>query len=154
MNCKMYAPACIHRMISLQSWKMLPKQFSTQQRPYILGEFLQIETHKRRKGFRDKCTQAQQEYLGSWLPPYPSQDAEHALRRFAAWRSRKCNLSVDKKKKKPNGGLGSTCSLPVSHLTKHLSWVLEGQIKKGVEGMVETIFPKSEGSHFKGRGRN
>ena len=78
MNCKMYAPACIHRMISLQSWKMLPKQFSMQQRPYILGEFLQIETHKRRKGFRDKCTQAQQEYLGSWLPPYPSQDAEHA----------------------------------------------------------------------------
>lgn len=61
---------------------------------------------------------------------------------------------MDKKKKKPNGELGSTCSLPVSHLTKHLSWVLEGQIKEGVEGMVETIFPKSEGPHFKGRGRN
>ena len=45
------------------------------------------------------------------------------------------------------------CLFPI-YLTKHLSWVLEGQIKKGVEGMVETIFPKSEGSHFKGWGRN
>lgn len=67
----MYAPAYIHRMISLQSWKMLPKQFAMQLRPYILGEFLQIETHERRKGFRDKCSQALQEYLGSFLPPFP-----------------------------------------------------------------------------------
>ena len=66
---------------------------------------------------------------------------------------------MSKKKKKPRGGLRYACSLPISHLTEHLSGGLEGQIKEGVEGMVETIFlilifPKSEGSYFKGQGRN
>lgn len=62
-------------------------------------------------------------------------------------------------KKKLSRGLNDACFLPLSHFTEHLGWGLEGPIKEGVEGMVETmfsilLFPKSGGSSFKGQGRN
>ena len=150
----MYAPAYIHRMISLQSWKMLPKQFSMQLRPYILGEFLQIETHERRKGFRDKCSRAQQEYLGSFLPPHPSQDAEHASEDLELGGTQNVtSLWIRKWKAKWRTGLYLlTACFPSCKACK----LGVGREHKGRRGgnVVETIFPKSEGSHFKGQGRN
>lgn len=43
--------------------------------------------------------------------------------------------------KKPSGGgaLLAHCLFP--HLTEHFSWGWERQIKEGVEGIVEAIFP-------------
>lgn len=70
-----------------------------------------------------------------------------------------CCGQANAREKKPSGGPSYACLLPISHLTKHLSWGWEWQIKEGAEGMMEAIFPilvfpKSGGSHPKGHGRN
>lgn len=134
--------------------KMLPKQFSMQLRPYILGEFLQIETHERKKGFRDKCSQAQQEYLGPCLPPHPSQDAERASEDLELGGAQNVtSLWIRKWKVKWRTGLYLLTACFPSYKACKLG---VGRAHKGRRGgnVVETIFPKSEGSHFKGQGRN
>ena len=71
MNCERYAPACFHRMISLQSWEMLPNNSLCSSDLTFWGNSCKLRLTKGGRASEISVLRHSKNILGSGFPLIP-----------------------------------------------------------------------------------